>query len=134
MYVVPAPLRPIMTFVNAGERDNALGAAFQQNTLQPVKAGDQAEIAFDAVPGRVFNGKVRQVLDAIATGQLQATGALVDFGAPTGGGRAVAEIDILDDMSGYQVLLGAAAAVWHCARRLLPTLRWLDFIGTRFRA
>jgi hypothetical protein len=58
----------------------------------------------------------------------------VDFGATTGGGRAVAEIDILDDMSGYQVLLGAAAAVWHCARRLLPTLRWLDFIGTRFRA
>ena len=44
MYVVPAPLRPVMTFVNAGERDNALGAAFQQNTLQRVSAGDEAEV------------------------------------------------------------------------------------------
>jgi multidrug resistance efflux pump len=95
MYVVPAPLRPVMVFVNTGERDKALGAAFQQNTLQRVKVGDEAEIAFDAVPGRVFKGKVRQVLDAIAAGQIQATGALMDFGAPTGGGRALAEIDIL---------------------------------------
>jgi hypothetical protein len=38
-----------------------------------VKAGDQAEIAFGAVPARVFNGKVRQVLDAIAAGQPRGT-------------------------------------------------------------
>ena len=62
---------------------SALGAAFQQNTLQRVKVGDEAEISFDAVPGRVFKGKVRQVLDAIAAGQMQATGALMDFGALT---------------------------------------------------
>jgi multidrug resistance efflux pump len=138
MYVVPAPLRPVMVFVNTGERDKALGAAFQQNTLQRVSAGDEAEIAFDAVPGRVFKGKVRQVLDAIAAGQLQATGALMDFGAPTGGGRAVAEIDILDDMSGYQIPLGAAAVVaiytehWHhlsVMRKILLRMQsWRNYI------
>jgi multidrug resistance efflux pump len=36
--------------------DQNLGAAFQQNSLQRVKAGDEAEVAFDAVPGRVFKG------------------------------------------------------------------------------
>jgi multidrug resistance efflux pump len=77
MYVVPAPLRPAMVFVNTDERDQELGAAFQQNSLQPVKAGDEAEVAFDAVPSRVFKGKVRLVLDAIAAGQIQATGVLV---------------------------------------------------------
>jgi multidrug resistance efflux pump len=138
MYVVPAPLRPVMVFVNTGERDKALGAAFQQNTLQRVSAGDEAEIAFDAVPGRVFKGKVRQVLDAIAAGQVQATGALMDFGAPTGGGRAVAEIDILDDMSGYQIPLGAAAVVaiytehWHhlsVMRKILLRMQsWRNYI------
>ena len=35
--------------------DQNLGAAFQQNSLR-VKAGDEAEVAFDAVPGRVFKG------------------------------------------------------------------------------
>ena len=75
----PLPLRPAMVFVNTDMRDRALGAAFQQNSLQRVKAGDEAEIAFDAVPGRVFKGKVRIVLDAIAAGQLPATGALMDL-------------------------------------------------------
>ena len=111
MYVVPAPLRPAMVFVNTDERDQELGAAFQQNSLQRVKAGDEAEVAFDAVPGRVFKGKVRPLLDAIAAGQIQATGALVDFGARTAGGRALAVIDIQENMSGYQIPLGAAAQV-----------------------
>jgi multidrug resistance efflux pump len=111
MYVVPAPLRPVMIFVNTAPRDSELGAAFQQNSLQRVKAGDEAEIAFDAVPGRVFRGKVRLVIDAIAPGQLQAGGALVDVGARTTGGRALAIIDIEDELTSYQVPLGSAAQV-----------------------
>jgi multidrug resistance efflux pump len=138
MYVVPAPLRPVMVFVNTEEKDQALTAAFQQNSLQRVKAGDEAEIAFDAVPGRVFKGKVRIVLDAIAAGQLQATGTLVDVGARTDGGRALAVLDIKDDMSGYQIPLGAAAQVaiytehWHhvsMIRKILLRMRsWQNYI------
>jgi multidrug resistance efflux pump len=111
MYVVPAPLRPVMAFVNTDMHDQGLGAAFQQNSLQRVRAGDEAEVAFDAVPGRVFKAKVRIVLDAIAAGQIQASGALVDYGARTEGGRALALIDIEDDISGYQIPAGAAAQV-----------------------
>jgi multidrug resistance efflux pump len=138
MYVVPAPLRPVMVFVNTDKDDQALSAAFQQNSLQRVKAGDDAEVAFDAVPGRVFKARVRIVLDAIAAGQMQATGTLVDFGAPTGGGRAVAVIDVEDDMSGYQIPLGAAGQVaiytehWHhvsLIRKILLRMRsWENFV------
>jgi multidrug resistance efflux pump len=138
MYVVPAPLRPVMVFVNTNKLDQELGAAFQQNSLQRVKAGDEAEIAFDAVPGRVFKGKVRLVLDAIATGQMQATGALVDFGERTEGGRALAVIDIEEDMSGYQIPLGAAGQVaiytehWHhvsMIRKILLRMRsWQNYV------
>jgi multidrug resistance efflux pump len=138
MYVVPAPLRPAMVFVNTDKRDRELGAAFQQNSLQRVKAGDEAEVAFDAVPGRVFRGKVRLVLDAIAAGQMQATGTLVDFGARTEGGRALAVIDVSDDMSGYQIPLGAAGQVaiytehWHhvsMIRKILLRMRsWQNYI------
>jgi multidrug resistance efflux pump len=110
MYVVPAPLRPVMVFVNTDERDRALGAAFQQNALQRVKSGDEAEVAFDAVPGRVFKAQVRGILDAIAAGQMQATGTLTDFGAP-GNDRALALIDIKEDLSGYQIPVGATAQV-----------------------
>ena len=138
MYVVPAPLRPVMVFVNTDKDDQALSAAFQQNSLQRVKTGDDAEVAFDAVPGRVFKARVRIVLDAIAAGQMQATGTLVDFGAPTGGGRAVAVIDVEDDMSGYQIPLGAAGQVaiytehWHhvsLIRKILLRMRsWENYV------
>jgi len=138
VYAVPVPLRPAMVFVNTDEKDRSLGAAFQQNSLQRVKAGDEAEVAFDAVPGRVFKGKVRLVIDAIAAGQLQASGALVDFGERTAGGRALAVIDIEDDMSGYQIPLGAAAQVaiytehWHhlsMIRKILLRMRsWQNYI------
>ena len=138
VYVVPAPLRPAMMFVNTNKKDQELGAAFQQNSLQRVKAGDEAEVAFDAVPGRVFKGKVRNVLDAIAAGQIQATGTLVDFGARTEGGRALAVIDITDDMSDYQIPLGAAgqAAIytehWHhvsLLRKILLRMRsWENYV------
>jgi multidrug resistance efflux pump len=138
MYVVPAPLRPVMVFVNTDKRDQALSAAFQQNSLQRVKAGDKAEIAFDAVPGRVFKGKVRGVLDAIAAGQLQGTGALIDVDTRTSGGRALATIDIEEDTSEYQIPLGAAAQVaiytehWEhvsLLRRILLRMRsWENYI------
>jgi multidrug resistance efflux pump len=109
MYVIPAPLRPVMVFVHRD--DQALAAGFQQNALQRVRPGDEAEIAFDGIPGRVFKAKVRNVLDAIALGQLQATGALQDMGAPLPGGRAVAIIDVEEDTSGYNIPGGAAAQV-----------------------
>ena len=138
LYVTPLQMRPSMVFVNTEARDRELGAAFQQNSLQRVKAGDEAEVAFDAVPGRVFKGKVRLVLDAIAAGQLSATGALVDFGERTSGGRALAVIDVEDDMTPYQIPLGAAGQVaiytehWHhvsMIRKILLRMRsWQNYV------
>jgi multidrug resistance efflux pump len=136
MYVIPAPLRPVMVFVH--DDDRTLAAGFQQNALQRVRPGDEAEVAFDAVPGRVFRGKVLRVLDAIASGQFQATGSLQDMGERLPGGRAVAVIEIDDDMSAYNIPGGAAAQValytpfWHhfaIIRRILLRMRsWENFI------
>ena len=90
------------------------------------------------MPGRVFKGKVRTVLDAIATGQIQAGGALVDFGALTEGGRALAIIDLEEDISNYQIPVGAAGQVaiytkyWHhvsLLRKILLRMRsWENYV------
>lgn len=138
MYTVAMPLRPVMIFVHDAPADKALAAAFQQNALQRVKAGDEAEVLFEAVPGRVFKAKVRNVLDAIAAGQLQATGTMQDFGARLPGGRAVALIDLVDDISPYQIPLGASgeAAIYthhvhHLAllRKILLRMRsWQNYV------
>lgn len=136
MYLVPAPFRPAMVFVNVEER--RLAAGFQQNALLRVRPGDEAEVAFDAAPGRVFKGKVRYVIDVIASGQLQASGALQEIGAAANDGRAIAIIDLNDDVSSYKFPGGAAAQVavyttyWHhfaIIRRILLRMRsWQNYV------
>ena len=112
------PIRPAMLFINTGNRDQKLVAAFQQNSLQRVKAGDPAEVAFDAVPGRVFKAKVRSVIDAIPNGQLENSITLVDPETRAAAGRALAQIDVDDEMRDYQIPLGSKAqvAIYHGAR------------------
>jgi multidrug resistance efflux pump len=136
MYAIPAPLRPVMVFVHTD--DENLAAGFHQNSLQRVRPGDEAEVAFDAIPGKVFKAKVQSVLDAIATGQMQATGALQDMGEGLPSGRAVAIIEVEEDTSGYNIPGGAAAQVavytphaHHFAiiRKILLRMRsWENFV------
>ena len=138
MYAIPAQLRTSMFFVNTGTRDQEFVAAFQQNSLQRVKAGDKAEVAFDAVPGRIFNGKVRYVVDAIMAGQLRGWFGLIEPDRPAEEGRAVAIIDVTDDTSEYQIPRGSTAQVailtehWeHVAllRRILLRMRsWENYV------
>ena len=138
MMAVPLPLRPVMTFVHTDDR--TLVGAFQQNALQRVMPGDDAEIAFDAVPGQIFKGKSREVIGAIAQGQLQAGGVLLDPSQIKGEGRALAIIEITDDISAYNIPLGANAQVallthhWHhlslLRRILLRMISWRNFVYT----
>jgi multidrug resistance efflux pump len=124
VYVVPAPFRPAMVFVNDSKTDRALVAAFQQNALQRVQDGDQAEVLFKGIPGRVFKAKVRRVIDVVAAGQLQTTGTLYNVeGLPEG--RALVWLDLVDDISGYKVPLGSAgeAAIYTEHFRELSLLR-----------
>ena len=114
-----------------------LAAAFQQNALQRVRAGDEAEVAFDGVPGKVFKAKVRELVDAIAAGQLQPNGILQDVGARPDGGRALATIELTEDASAYQLPAGSAAQVaiytqhWHhvaLLRKILLRMRsWENY-------
>jgi multidrug resistance efflux pump len=64
-----SPSTPTMVFIHS--ENNILGASFPQHSLQVMHAGDEAEIAFDAIPGQIFKGKVNVVADVIAEGQVQ---------------------------------------------------------------
>jgi multidrug resistance efflux pump len=138
MYAIPTQLRTAMLFVNTGKNDQELGAAFQQNSLQRVEASDDAEVAFDAVPGRVFKGKVRSVVDAIAAGQLASSPTLIEPETRTTAGRAIAIIDVSDETRDYQIPVGSTAQVaiytkhWHhlsLLRKILLRMRsWENYV------
>ena len=58
--------------------------------------GDEAEVAFDGIPGRVFTGEVVSVLPAMAEGQIQASGNLINPMAAPFPGRIAVRIEITD--------------------------------------
>jgi multidrug resistance efflux pump len=122
MTVVSQPQTvPVMTFVHAEEPEFI--AAFLQNGLQNIKPGYEAEITFDAIPGRAFQGKVKKVLRAIAQGQVQPSGDLINLDAAAARGeqgRVPVQIEILDDLSDYQLPAGAKAEVAIYSERWKP--------------
>ncbi|MDF1635279.1 HlyD family secretion protein [Mycoplana sp. MJR14] len=138
MMANPLPLRPVMVFINS--EDRMLAAAFIQNSLQRVRVGDEAEVSFKAVPGKIFKARVAAIIDVMAQGQLQPTGALIDPQAPERlqPGQTLARIDILEDTSAYQLPGGVVADVavythhWHhvaiLRKVLLRMSAWMNYV------
>lgn len=66
--------KPVMTLIPI--HDLWINAEFTENNLGHMIAGGEAEIIFDAVPGRVYRGAVRSVGLGVSAGQAPAPGTL----------------------------------------------------------
>jgi RND family efflux transporter MFP subunit len=73
--VANLPLTPAMAFIDTS--DTIIGVEIPQIDVRYIEPGQDVEITFKFMPGRVYTGKVESVLQAIATGQTQASGAAV---------------------------------------------------------
>lgn len=110
MMAVPLPLKPLMVFQH--DDSQLFVASFLQNNAQRIQEGAEAEVVFPAVPGRVFKGKVRLVGAAVALGQLQPSGTLVDPDSVQGDGRINVVIDFDENaFEGFNVPPGSSAEV-----------------------
>ena len=109
MMAVTLPLRPVMVFVH--DEQAPLVAAFRQNSALRLRAGYEAEIVFPSIPGRVFRGVVARVLPNIGEAQVQASGNLLGTESFQSVGRIPVLIDVLDDLSEYELPTGSRAQV-----------------------
>ncbi len=66
---------PVMAFIDTA--DTIIGVEINQIDARYVAPGQPIEVTFKYAPGQVFTGKVESVLQAIATGQTQVSGAAV---------------------------------------------------------
>lgn len=95
LFVVPMPLRPAMVFVQKNSF-SYLGW-YRQNSAMRLKAGFEAEIAFDAIPGKVFTAEVVQVLPVLGEGEMQAHGNLMTLNSSSNiPGRIPVQLKITD--------------------------------------
>jgi multidrug resistance efflux pump len=95
LYVVPMPLSPAMVFVQ--QESFSYVGWYRQNSSMRLEVGNEAEIAFDALPGRVFSAEVIQVLPVLAEGEVQANGTMIRLNQGGGlPGRIPVQMKITD--------------------------------------
>jgi multidrug resistance efflux pump len=109
MMAVSMPLRPVMVFVH--DEEAPLIVAFRQNSALRLKVGYEAEIVYPSIPGRVFKGRVTQVLPNLSEGQVQASGNLLGTDSFKSVGRIPVSVEVLDDMSEFNLPKGSRAQV-----------------------
>jgi multidrug resistance efflux pump len=73
--VANLPLAPVMAFIDTS--GTLIGAEIAQINARYVEPGQPAEVTFKFMPGQVYSGKVESVLQAVASGQVQASGLAV---------------------------------------------------------
>jgi multidrug resistance efflux pump len=73
--VAALPLSPVMAFIDTSE--TTIGIEIAQIDARYIRPGQLAEVAFKFLPGHVYSGRVVAVLQAIAIGQVQASGLAV---------------------------------------------------------
>lgn len=109
MMAASLPLRPVMVFVH--DEPAPMVAGFRQNSALRIKAGFEAEIVYPSIPGRVFKGRVIRVLPNLAEGQLQTSGNLIGTDMLRTVGRIPVMIEVLDDMSEFNLPIGSRGQV-----------------------
>jgi multidrug resistance efflux pump len=71
--VTSLPLAPAMAFIDTSQ--TVVGVEIAQIDARYVAPGQPVELTFKFAPGAIYTGKVERVLQAIATGQVHASGA-----------------------------------------------------------
>ena len=66
---------PVMAFIDTSE--TLIGVEISQNDARYIAPGQPVELTFKLMPGTVYSGKVETILQAISTGQTQASGLAV---------------------------------------------------------
>ncbi|OEU47373.1 MAG: hypothetical protein BA866_04775 [Desulfobulbaceae bacterium S5133MH15] len=133
---VPLPMAPVMTFINADTE--VFIAGFSQEPMQNIKVGNEAEVIYPGIPGRVFQAKVAGLLPALAEGELSSRRDMFSLSKQFPAGIIPVILTFEQDMSDFYIPMGSDAVVAIYSHRahhiqilrriLLRVESWRNFI------
>jgi len=107
--VVPLPLKPVMVFV-VTEKPTLI-ATFAQKAISDIKPGMDAEVTFEAFPGKSFKVKVKRVFTIIPEGEVLASGALLEAKSKDADDRIPISFEYGDDIAALNLPVGTQASI-----------------------
>lgn len=127
---------PVVTFVNDAEY--GIVATFKQEVIERIRPGQEAELAFDEMPGVTVSAKVKNVNWGISQGQVVPSGQLLDS-ATAVHGRFFVLFEI-DNDEGFVLPPGGAGAatIYTDGGKIFVPVRkvffrwytWMNYINT----
>jgi len=96
------------TFVKTS--DIAVLAVYPQNALANVRPGDDVEMVLNPYPGRLFAGKVGEVISASGGGQLKTSGTIPNAADVGSTGLNVVRISFVDEAVALTLSIGAGGS------------------------
>lgn len=133
---VPLPMAPVMTFINADTETFIAG--FSQEPMQNIKVGNEAEVIYPGIPGRVFQAKVTGLVPALAEGELSSRRDMFSLSKQLPVGIIPVILTFEEDMSEFYIPMGSEAVVAIYSHRahhiqilrriLLRVESWRNFI------
>ena len=108
-YVTSVPFASSMAFVSDESSD--IVASFSQSAIRLVKVGDEVEIVFNTIPGKVFSGQIERVIKVSSQAQLTASSTLPTMtGAPVNDRWGI-RVTLDDDQQARELPQGAAGTL-----------------------
>jgi multidrug resistance efflux pump len=107
--VLPVPLTPVMVFVMTEQQ--TLIASFAQKAISDIKPGLDAEVTFEAYPGKSFKVKVKRVFTIIPEGEVLASGKLLEAKDMHADDRIPVSFEYGEDIAALNLPAGTQASV-----------------------
>jgi multidrug resistance efflux pump len=107
--VLPVPLKPVMVFVDTEQP--TLVATFAQKAISDIKPGLDAEVTFEAYPGKSFKVKVKRVFTIVPEGQILASGQLLEAADKNANDTIPVSFEYGEDIAALNLPAGSHASV-----------------------
>jgi multidrug resistance efflux pump len=106
---VQLPLKPLMIFVATEQQ--VLVATFAQKAISDIKPGMDAEVTFEAYPGKSFKVKVKRVFTIVPEGEILASGQLLEPTDKGAEGRIPVSFEYGEDIAALNLPAGTQASI-----------------------
>ena len=107
--VVQIPFKAVMVFVATEQQ--VLIATFAQKAISDIKPGMDAEVTFEAYPGKSFKVKVKRVFTIVPEGEILASGQLLEATSKKDEGRIPVSFEYGEDIAALKLPAGTGASV-----------------------
>lgn len=108
-YVTTMPIASSMAFVSSEE--NLVLASFSQSAIRYIDVGDEVEMVFRSIPGKVTSGKIKRVTKFSGSAQVSASGQIPVFTGHPENSRWVVIIEFDDESEAKSIPQSAGASI-----------------------